>query len=61
MSDSILLTVREVCELLRISRTSIHRMVKAGTFPPPVHVGRSPRWRRDVVEDWSRPAPKAAA
>lgn len=41
-----------------LSRSNLYRLVKNGSFPPPVHIGiRSVAWRSDAVEAWleSRP------
>ena len=59
-----LLTTREVCDLLRISRQAVYRKLNNDpTFPRPRHVGAaSPRWKRDELDAWieslseSRPA-----
>ncbi len=41
-----LLTTREVTELLSISRSTLYRGVKNGSYPRPVPMGtRSIRWR----------------
>ena len=48
-----LLTVREVCALLRISRTSLYDWLAAGRFPKPIHLQPNvPRWREDDVRAW---------
>lgn len=49
-----LLTGAEVCEVLRISRTSLWRMTKRGDFPRPMkingHIGRyRPEWVADFL------------
>ncbi len=53
----LLLDVKGVCALVTLSRATIRRMVSAGKFPQPVHVGlgisrRSLRWRRSDVKAW---------
>ena len=44
-----LLTAREVCRLLRISRATLDRHVQRGSLPAPIRIGRGNsamrRWR----------------
>ena len=50
---------REVERLTRLSRASIYRKMRIGTFPLPVKLGeRAVAWRADEIHDWiaSRPA-----
>ena len=48
-----LLTLKDVCALVSLSRSTIYGLVKAGKFPAPLQVGkRSVRWRRIEVERW---------
>jgi excisionase family DNA binding protein len=51
-SDAQLLKIGDVCQLLKISKRSVWRLISAGQFLPPVRVGRSVRWRRAEVEEW---------
>ena len=47
------LRMPEVLKLTGLSRTTIHRMVKAGTFPPPMKLGaRAVGWRAADIEEW---------
>lgn len=50
--DRLLLKVQDVSRRTSISVRSLWRMVSAGTFPRPVRVGRSTRWRADDVRQW---------
>jgi predicted DNA-binding transcriptional regulator AlpA len=47
----ILLTTREVCELLRISRVRLWYHVRAGNIPQPVRISPTahPRWRKSDI------------
>ena len=46
-----LLTRKEVQERLRISRTTLYRLVEAGKFPSPIRVGdRLCRWRESDID-----------
>lgn len=50
----LLLNVQDVSRRTSISVRSLWRMVSAGTFPAPVRVGRSTRWRADDVREWAK-------
>ena len=47
-----LLTNREVCQRLAVSRTQLHHMTRRGEFPEPVRLGRAIRWRESCVDEW---------
>ena len=48
-----ILRMTELCEKLGVSRTSIWRWCRAGTFPQPVKLGRrAVGWRQTEVEEW---------
>lgn len=60
MAENKLLTLSEVCELVGLSHTSIHRLRVEGDFPVPVRLGRATiRWRRGEVEKWLASRPRA--
>ncbi|AHG75647.1 hypothetical protein X808_11240 [Mannheimia varigena USDA-ARS-USMARC-1296] len=44
-SDYSYLSVRDVCEMLQLNRSTIYRQVKQGIFPQPTKIGRSSRWK----------------
>ena len=47
------LRMREVLALLRVSRSTLNRWIREGTFPRPVKLGkRAVRWRRSDIEGW---------
>ncbi len=53
----LLLGTKDVCVLVALSRATLRRMVSAGEFPQPIHVGigisrRSLRWRLVDVRAW---------
>lgn len=43
-----------LCERLNISVRTIENMVAAGTFPPPVRVGKRVYWSEIAVRNWHR-------
>jgi prophage regulatory protein len=48
-----LLTLREVCELTKLSRTTVYKFVAAGQFPRHVKVGgKASRWRASELAEW---------
>ena len=49
-----LLTVNDIVRLLKISRSTLYKMIANGDFPPPsvrLPNGR-PRWFEEVVAEW---------
>lgn len=47
-----LLTIDEVCSLIRKSRSSIYTMSADGQFPDPLKLGSSSRWIKQEVLTW---------
>ena len=48
-----LIPLPELIKRLKISKTSIYRMIKAGKFPRPLRLGaRASRWREDEIMQW---------
>jgi excisionase family DNA binding protein len=41
-----LLSVREVCRILSISRSTLYQLVHKGQLVPPLKVGGRSKWRR---------------
>lgn len=52
MSESTLLTARNVAALLNVSQRHIWKLLSSGRLPQPVRLGRSVRWRRDELTAW---------
>jgi excisionase family DNA binding protein len=50
--NSLLLSVAEMCALLRISRATLIRMDNAGKIPGKIKLGGSVRFHRETVEAW---------
>lgn len=53
-TDSILITVSELCTLLGLSRSSVSRMERDEAIPGRVKLGGSVRYHRETVEEWIR-------
>lgn len=51
-----LMEMKEVCEMLGISRPTIYRWISdpAMNFPPPVRIGKRIGWREADVKEWLR-------
>jgi len=61
MTEQLLLSDRDACALLSISRATFWRRVKDGTFPPPIRIAGITRWRRsDLIEAIDRAVEKTA-
>jgi prophage regulatory protein len=52
LSVTPLLGKHELCERLTVSERTIENMVKAGSFPPPVRVGKHVFWSEAAVRKW---------
>ena len=56
-----LLTLEEVMAQLKMSRTSIYRLMAEYGFPRPVKIGgRTNRWREEDVAEWLARQPEGA-
>lgn len=50
-----LLSMADVKLVTSLSRTTIYRMVEAGTFPKPIKIGASRiAWRASIIARWQR-------
>ena len=48
-----MMTMRDVCEALRISRRTAQRLIAVGDLPRyDKKVGRGLRWKRETIEKW---------
>lgn len=47
-----LLPLPVVCTLISMCAASVYKMVKKGTFPPPIKVGHASRWKAAQVHAW---------
>ena len=47
-----ILTLAEVLDVLKCSRSTIYQLMKTAGFPRPLKVGRDNRWQAAEVADW---------
>jgi excisionase family DNA binding protein len=52
MTNSTLLTARQVGELLQLDARTVRRRWREGSIPGAIQVGKSVRWRRRDIERW---------
>ena len=58
--DYRLLRMRDVIAITGLSKNTILRLVKAGSFPEPIQIGpRSVAWRWCDIRDWLESRPPA--
>lgn len=50
--NALLLSVIEICTLLKISRATLVRMDKAGKIPGRIKLGGSVRFHRETIDNW---------
>ena len=57
-----ILRLPEVAQLTGLSKPTIHRRYRAGTFPAPLRLGaQSIGWRLDEIEAWIESLPRVGA
>ena len=56
-----LLRAAGVMDRCGIGRTMLYRLIKTGSFPAPVKIGRGSRWRSDEVAAWIEARTRDAA
>lgn len=52
MDRSVLVTRKELAEMLGLSVRQIYRLDSAGQLPPVVRLGGAVRYRRQDIQDW---------
>lgn len=50
--DIELLSIEDLQELMRLSRSKIYQLIREDDFPSPVKIGVASRWRRQKVRSW---------
>ena len=54
------LTIKEICLIARISRTTVYAMIENGQMPPPKKLGvKSIRWPTAEIREWLKNLPTA--
>jgi predicted DNA-binding transcriptional regulator AlpA len=56
----LLLSVREVADLVGLSERTVWKLSGCGELPPPIKIGRSVRWLRRILEDFMADRQKEA-
>ena len=54
----VMLSKRQVVEIVGLSFTKIWGLVREGKFPAPVDIGGIPRWFADEISDWQAALPR---
>ncbi|WP_419582327.1 helix-turn-helix transcriptional regulator [Thiolapillus sp.] len=47
-------TTQETLIMAQISRTTLHKATKAGTFPKPIKIGKKCVWIEDEIKQWMK-------
>ncbi|WP_419649275.1 helix-turn-helix transcriptional regulator [Thiolapillus sp.] len=47
-------TTQETLIMAQISRTTLHKATKAGTFPKPIKIGKKCVWIEDEIKEWMK-------
>ncbi|TGT65977.1 DNA-binding protein [bacterium M00.F.Ca.ET.159.01.1.1] len=51
--DDEFMTLAEVKARFKISKTTVYRLMASGQFPHPAKVGRTSRWARWAIDDYT--------
>jgi len=49
---TLLISAEELATILGMSKRTVWRLLSAGRLPPPVHLGKSTRWRLNDIHRW---------
>lgn len=52
LADQLLLSARQVAEMLNISTRTLWRLKSAGKLPAAIRIGKCIRWRREDLNTW---------
>jgi excisionase family DNA binding protein len=50
-SGNEILTMKDICDLLRVHQSTIYKLIKKGKIPS-FRIGSDWRFRRDMIERW---------
>ena len=59
-SRKVLLNIQDLMCMLNFSRSTISRMASTGEMPPPIKLGRHPRWHADTIDEWLKELKESA-
>ena len=58
-SDERMLRRRSVERMTGLSKSTLYRLIKQGSFPPPLRLtAKAVRWRRDEINEWLSGRPR---
>ena len=52
LTEDQLIDMAFITSLLQMADKWIYKLIKDGSFPKPIKLGRSSRWRKSEVESW---------
>ena len=50
--DPKLIQLPQLCQRVGLSRTTIYRLIRAGTFPKPIKIATTSVWATRLVDAW---------
>jgi prophage regulatory protein len=56
-----LLSIADVCRRVRLGKSAIYVRIKAGSFPRPLDLGTTVRWRESDIDAWIAALPTTSA
>jgi len=52
MQKPALLTLEQLTSYINLGRSRIYAAIRAATFPPPIKLGKSSRWKTSDIDAW---------
>ena len=54
-----ILRIKEVCDIVRVHRSTLYKMMGRGEFPKPLRLGPTARgWRQSDIDKWMQDLPE---
>ena len=47
-----LLTIKEITNIIGFKQSTIYKFIKTNSFPKPIKIGRSSRWKLSDINNW---------